>query len=176
MSTFIRKRTTEESKNRAVDLWIAGYTSGEIAKQLCHTRAQVMGIIHRAKKKGIVMPRALPVEPKKEKKDAPVMARPAPKVFRFGENTSKKPQPPTKPKPEPVLPKDPTYKGPRNILNVKDGECRWVVSQGLFCARPVGEEHRSWCSDHYKIVYVKSDRRDKKLHAEMLMHKMKFNF
>jgi hypothetical protein len=175
MSIYILKRTTEESKKKAIDLWIAGYTSGDIAKQLCHTRAQVMGIIHRAKKKGLVESRIVVTTPQ-VKKDAPVMARPAPKVFRFGENTSKKPQPPTKPKPEPVLPEAPNYKGPRNILNIKDGECRWVVSQGLFCARPVGEEHRSWCSDHYKIVYIKSDRRDKKLHAEALMHKMKFNF
>jgi hypothetical protein len=145
-------------------MWNDGYSSGTISGVMMFTRSQVMGIVHRAKKAGLVTrDTVIVIKPTvtKSTKETPSLA------FKME---------PTPAKPEPVLPKDPNHKGPRNILNIKDRECRWVVSPGLFCARASGEKHRSWCKDHYDIVYVKSERRQKNAYSDVIKQKMSFNF
>lgn len=141
------KKADERTKNTAVEMWNNGSSSGQIAHDLGFTRSQVMGIIHRAKKAG--------------------------KAFSKGSPTKMTPTPMNS---EPMLKVNKTYCGSKNMLNVGEGDCRWVVSQGLFCARPVKAVGKSWCEEHHKIVFVPSHRREKNNNAEVLMHRLRFNF
>jgi hypothetical protein len=166
-------RSDEDTKAVVIQMWNNGYSSGTISKEMMFTRSQVMGIVHRAKKAGLVS-RDVVATPKPATPNRVVL--PDSIVPRFGKTSSMLKTGPTPGKPEPILPKDPNHRGPRNILNIKDRECRWVVSPELFCARPSGKEHRSWCTDHYHIVYVKSERREKNAYSDVIKQKMSFNF
>lgn len=185
------KRADESSKETAIEMWNSGSSSGDIAHKLDFTRSQVMGIIHRAKKAGKAISKGpprpdhrKPVYRKKvalnivvPKEDLPKIApsKPIP-PFVFGRMVSGAKMDPTPMKPEPKLKVDKTYRGPKNILNVGEGDCRWVVSPGMFCSRPVKAVGKSWCEEHHKIVFVPSHHRDKKSNAEALMQKLRFNF
>ena len=172
-------KSDEDTKAVVIQMWNNGYTSGTISKEMMFTRSQVMGIIHRAKKAGLVeRDKVITTKPAVDNKAKEVLRAVVPEstIPRFGKTSSMLKMGPTPGKPDPVLPKDPNYRGPRNILNIKDRECRWVVSPGLFCARPSGKEHRSWCTDHYHIVYVKSERREKNAYSDIIKQKMSFNF
>lgn len=181
------KKADENAKNTAIEMWNNGSSSGEIAHDLGFTRSQVMGIIHRAKKAGKAVSKGPPNKPAPRKvvvlnvvvpkADLPKIA-PSKSIppFVFGKMVSGAKMAPTPMKPEPTLKMDKSYRGPRNILNVGEGDCRWVVSQGLFCARPVKAVGKSWCEEHHKIVFVPSHHRDKKNNAEVLMQKLRFNF
>jgi hypothetical protein len=166
------KKADEDAKNAAVEMWNSGKSSGDIAHDLGFTRSQVMGIIHRAKKAGKAIVKG---PPPKEVVPKAAISKVVP-PFVFGKMVTGAKMAPTPMKPEPVLKADKSYRGPKNIMNVGDGDCRWVVSSGLFCARPVCKAGKSWCEEHHKIVYVKSTEREKKAHAEVLMQKLRFNF
>ena len=49
--------------------------------------------------------------------------------------------------------------GPRELTDVKRGECRYIVSEETFpalcCAAP-SRPGTSWCEDHCKVVYRSS--------------------
>jgi hypothetical protein len=154
-------------KDKVISLWNLGDTSGEIAEQLGMTRSAVMGVVHRAKKKGLIQ-RAfvvnepvLPKAPKAPKKKA---------EFFFHQPKKSMALPPT---PVEAVLKNADYPGAKDIMEIGFNECRFVVAQGMFCAKPSGK-HPSWCSEHHGLVFT--ERRGPLRHAEVLMHKMKFNF
>ena len=175
MTDLVSKPSSLSTVNadRIIELWNRGDTSGEIADYLGMSRSQVMGVVHRAKKKGLI-DRVFVAEPEAPKPviiidDKPFKA--SSPSFNFHKAKKKMVTPPVPVAPVPVVPR---RSGAKSIMDVGYGECRFVVAKGMFCAKETGR-HPSWCSEHYSVVYVQSERR-RDVVKEVLMHRMKFNF
>lgn len=53
----------------------------------------------------------------------------------------------------------------KTVLNVRGMECRWVTDRvttsglKIFCGRKTTQPTRSYCDEHYKLVYVKTEKK-----------------
>jgi hypothetical protein len=139
---MINENIARKKRNiKIIEFWKKGYTSTEIARSLGITRATVMGIVHRAKEKGMVDPRdKVPPPPKR----APLRKK---KV------TRSKPQPIAIVEIAPPKPKDPVP-----FERLTRSMCKYVVTEGrasdyLFCGQQ-RYAHNPYCHEHCKICYV----------------------
>jgi hypothetical protein len=138
------------------NLWNAGKTSGEIASHMGLTRNAVMGVIHRAREKGVELmtheglfkqkvavtrPVKSNLELKKSNsgrtvvvKKARPMARDFEKLFGFTENV----------------------KGGVGILDLGLFSCRYIVEgtgvDAVYCGKRTAS--RVYCDEHHEICYV----------------------
>jgi hypothetical protein len=139
MEIDMSARNTDEVKKIALDMWNKNFTGGQIAQELCLTRNTVMGILHRLKKTGEVGPR-----PKLAFKiNSPKMAAKTKKL------------PPVFIKAKPV---NHMFK---KLMQLRADSCRYIVNDGhaahfLFCGKP--KEKGSYCMDHAKLCYIKSNK------------------
>lgn len=145
---------------RILGLWKTGATSGEIAELVKLSRSAVMGILFRARKRGLIEMRktdTVEKKPRTEPRRARVKRLVLPSVF--------DPEPDAapifdydatpitdnhEPSPEPCE--------PVHILDARFGQCRWIVGRAHdnlvnFCGQPT-KGGLSYCVAHHKMVYV----------------------
>lgn len=133
-------------KEAVINLWQEGKSSGQIAESLNITRNSVMGIIHRAKKEGLVLrtgPKTVLIE-----KNI-VKAKPKPIVEEVAVIEFEKPQLPPKPANGKVL------------EDLRHGDCRYIISMhdtygAVYCSDPI--ERVSYCDAHAKLCYITPSR------------------
>lgn len=59
----------------------------------------------------------------------------------------------------------PRCMAPRTVLNVGVFECRWVTDQTtrsglrIFCGKEARRSRRPYCDEHYRLVYVKVEKK-----------------
>lgn len=149
----------ELRNEQIVEMWRQGKTSSEIAKELGITRGAVMGVVNRhGERKGSMKPSA-------SAKLAEML------------NLPKKEHPPVKkarvrkPKPKKeidlsVPPEQLEYvqKKGKNLMQLKEFDCRWVFDDRSYCAQP--KMYKSYCEYHARIVYVPIVKKEKPRQSE----------
>jgi len=120
-------------KAHIIELWNKGFTAGEIAIECDFTRSKVMGIVNRAKQKGLA-----------------VSKQPAPKAKKETYN------------PQRTFDFDfidvPITPNHKTLLQLRMFDCRWIYDDGLYCGIP-SEGTGSWCKEHHKIVFIPNSKR-----------------
>lgn len=133
---------------RMIDLWNAGQSASDIARELnIRSRGIVMGLLHRAKAKGVFVAtkkRSTPVQ-KKVKKERRIVAKPLPKIAVL-------PWAPC----EPATPAAPLRALGLTLWQLKPMNCRFVFDDATYCG--LTATHRSYCPAHAALVY--QPRRD----------------
>ena len=138
-------------KLKTIELWKKGKTSSEIAATLGITRSAVMGIVNRAREKGLVDYRSKPEK-------APTKSRPS----RKKPSLAKIKLPPLLAVPLHTGIKSveliPEKIEPVSFQNLTRTMCRFVVNEGkaqeyLFCGRQKFG-HNPYCEEHCKECYV----------------------
>ena len=141
-----------------VKLWNHGHSSTTIGKRFNRSRNSIIGIVHRARDKGVHVVAYVVNPGKSPKRRHNKRRQPAkPKTADLG------PLPPSLPQATPVAPgleiaasERPTRSrfGSYAITNLPPGGCRYSGSTRrplLFCGRP----GYPWCPEHRELVYVK---------------------
>ena len=149
-------------KDKVIELWMKGWSSGAIALELGLNRNKVMGHVWRAQKKGVIPKRiekpekTLPKKfPKPHKKvtlaELPKAQKP---IFRVVEKPVEKPEPPVvhPPKPE-------KQRKPKTILELGIFDCRYILDDGRYCGQLATNYRQPWCSKHRQIVYYPAKKK-----------------
>lgn len=144
--------------SRILALWNEGKTSGDIAEIMRLSRSAVMGILFRARKRGLIERRFVPGEPKRprtEPQKKRVKRLHLPPVFPIVNDEP--------PQVEEVIvlrekPTENTVNEPVHFLDARYGQCRYIVGRApdnlvLFCGADC-REGLSYCVAHHKMVYV----------------------
>jgi GcrA cell cycle regulator len=136
------------------ELWLAGFTGGEIGRRLGISRSAAMGKLRR---EGML------------RQDRPKPAQNLLKTGQPGSNPPNKwfPAPPSPPPPPP----DPPI-GKFGLLDLRHGHCRWPGPQDrppwTFCGRPRAGES-SYCSEHHAMAHNRGSQRDYDRMAEQAL-------
>lgn len=138
-------------KERVIALWNSNMGSAEIAELLSMTRGAVMGVIHRAKSAGLIH-RPPRVKGRQIKPSAAAPQR-TKTVTLAVVSIQRKPDMPNKAL-DPSQPELPLVQ-PKTIMQLKPFDCRWIRTDGKYCAHPAKSAKTPWCDDHYKLVYVR---------------------
>lgn len=147
----MNSQTFQQKHARVLGLWKSGATSGDIAAIVKLSRSSVMGILFRARKRGLVEMRKVETgekKPRTKPKRERVKRLRLPSVFAAplvtdNHETSQ----------IVTEPCDPVH-----FLDAHYGQCRWIVGRAPdnlvnFCGQPT-KEGLSYCVAHHKIVYV----------------------
>lgn len=140
----------DKTVSKIIELWKEDKTSGQIAAKLNMTRSAVMGLVGRLRSKGLLEYRdpaskknATPDE-KRNKMRSPYVQNKASKVL-------------------PPLPPVSDDISPVKLFQLTSKSCRFVINDSrsasdfLFCNKP--KKVGSYCEDHHKICYIKSEPR-----------------
>ena len=144
-----------EKRNREIlAMWSKGITSGQIATALSISRNQVMGVVHRAQKLGLVVrhnyDRALAVKkpPVARLPKQPPLTTVAPVKLKKEPEMPKKPlEPPKSPEELRHVPK------PKRIMDLGMHDCRWILPDKFYCGQFAPKPSEPWCKEHRAIVY-----------------------
>lgn len=152
-------------------MWKDNYTSGDIADTVKISRGAVMGILHRARKRGLVELRPVVL---KEKGTAPKRERvkrlKLPSVFDCAPIPEPEPIEIPAEEPAPEITSDPVH-----FLDARYEQCRWIVGRApdnfvLFCG-VVTREGLSYCVAHRKLVYVPHSKTKKLISSTSLRNR-----
>jgi GcrA cell cycle regulator len=145
---------------RASELWLAGFTGGEIGRRLGLSRSAIMGKLRRL---GLLRNDRRPRVP----------IRRAARLLKTTEQVSKPPQKPKKRQNTRPLPPPEPYKAPPppplppigsfGLLDLRHGHCRWPGPQDrapwTFCGAPQLFDS-SYCSEHHAMAHNRGSQRD----------------
>ena len=151
-------------RDQVADLWNKGKTSGEIAYELGMTRSQVMGIVFRARKAGLITrPKIDTPQPKKvtaNVKAVRLRAKVITPLKPIAISETKKVDPPkTAELPTPQIKIEPVQKpvaknGTKTILQLGAYDCRYILDDGKYCGAESNSIQTPWCEEHHKLVYI----------------------
>ena len=144
-------------KDKVIELWMRGWSSGAIALELGLNRNKVMGHVWRAQKKGEIPKRlnrpekTLPKKlPKPHRKvtlaELPKAQKP---IFRVVEKPVEKSEPPVVPPPKPEK-----QRKPKTILELGVFDCRYILDDGMYCGQLATNYRQPWCTVHRQLVYA----------------------
>ena len=159
------KVLTQAQKDRIIELWNDGYTGGQIAKEIGHTRSAIMGLISRMRQsgKGVDVKRNASITPKPRVKTQAPKGRPKklkihPKTFQYAFTFAE----PTKAH----------NNKPISFMDLTSFHCRYILNdpkQGaLYCGDP--KERGSYCAFHANLCYI-PDSAVKKKHTNYYQYK-----
>ena len=144
---------------RLSELWLSGTTGGEIGHRLGISRCAVMGKLRRLGMLG-----------------KPRIRLPAVRLLRSSEEVSKprenkRPLPPPEPYQAPPPPPLPPI-GSFDLLELRNGHCRWPCSDGFppykFCGAPQTSQS-SYCAEHHAMAHSRGSQRDYDRAAEQAL-------
>jgi hypothetical protein len=157
---------------RLQGLWLAGYSSGECARQLGVSRSAAIGKINRLGLMRRARPR-LPVMARASARmllkatEHPEQAIPVPKPVpekpprKRHLRQNKRPLPPPEPYQAPPPPPAPPP-GSYRLLDLRHNSCRWPEGDGpiyVFCGRPQASQS-SYCPEHARLSLSHGSQRD----------------
>jgi hypothetical protein len=168
----------EENLNSQIkQLWIAGLSSGEIAKDLGVTRNVVMGRVHRMRDNKEISIRECDERVYQIKKEVRRLENERqaslPDIIKVLPLEKEQPMPPKKEEPQatdilrifdPPQPEKPK-RGPIKFNQLTYMTCRFIINDGdpkdfLFCGAP--KKGRAYCAEHEAICYYKIERKGKR--------------
>jgi len=152
MKTRESKLKISLTDQEIVDLWQGNVTAQEIADRFEITKNAVIGRVTRLRDKGYDLrkrenPAKVEAMPKRTSIPKPVI----PWVS----------EPPVDPITEPKIAH---VMGPKNIMDLKMDDCRYIINDGpapffLFCGDP--KAGKTYCAAHHKLCYVRPPSRVK---------------
>jgi hypothetical protein len=162
---------------RLTELWMSGYSSGECARHLGISRSSAIGKVNRLGLLGRERPSTVRLA-----------LAPARNLLRTEQPVSKPKKPPKKPKrppktpdrffaefaakppPPPPPPAPPT--GSFDLLELRNGHCRWPSDgdgpRWTFCGAPQAFDS-SYCAEHHAMAHARGSQRDYDRQAEQAL-------
>ncbi len=148
---------TDEERNKCIMLAKDGLSGSRIAAILSRRRNSIVGFLFRKKVPLMGNNKANPNAPKKLKPIQPKKKQPSLQML---SSFSAVPDPPMIAINSLIKPKIREGYGPVSMLDVRSDQCKWVIKtatnsyRAIYCGEPIKKEGCSWCTDHYKIVFV----------------------
>lgn len=133
---------------RASELWLAGFTGGEIGRRLGLSRSAIMGKLRRL---GLLRNDRRPRVPMRRAAQLQAIPVPKPAPRKVPRKRNTRPLPPPEPYQAPPPPPVPPI-GSFNLLDLRHNSCRWPEGDGpiyVFCGRPQASQS-SYCEEHTK--------------------------
>src|SRR6187399_3292233 len=133
------------------ELWLAGWPSGECARQLgvsrsaCMGKLRRLGLLRNDRRPRVPMRRTAQLLKSTEQVSKPPQKVPNKRHLRQNTRSLPPPEPYQAPPPPPVPPI-----GSFNLLDLRHNSCRWPEGDGpifVFCGRPQASQS-SYCEEH----------------------------
>jgi hypothetical protein len=151
------KVLSQEQKDKIIELWNSGYSGGQIAKEIGHTRSAIMGLISRMRQSGknVEIKRDAVIKPKTRIKTAVKKGRPKklkidPSTFQYAFSFQEATQAPNA--------------KPIHFIDLNSFHCRYIINDpkegALYCGGI--KEKRSFCAFHANLCYIPNSSQKKK--------------
>jgi GcrA cell cycle regulator len=144
---------------RASELWLAGFTGGEIGRRLGLSRSAIMGKLRRL---GLLRNDRRPRVPIRRAARLQAIPVPKPAPRKVPNKRNKRPLPPPEPYQAPPPPPVPPI-GSFGLLDLRAGHCRWPGPEDrapwTFCGAPQLFDS-SYCKFHHELAHNRGSQRD----------------